>query len=232
MRVVDINRIGQSTLAADEAWVVDPTDRRAVGPAVGNERGRDGSPPSIGSRSQLVVRPGPLGDLEARMTRSLDTGGPRAVRLCPGPSEHDYPLEPWVLSPLPEYCAREDVAVLVDPGSSSGRYPWAEIVRLAREYPSLVVVALAAPLAGPTAARALDAAPNLVLETSALDDGAETDVRHLVSTAGSHRLAYGSGDRAIAAPAVAACLPEDATPAVMAGTADLIGLGGWGQAYL
>ena len=166
------------------------------------------------------------------MTRSLEAGGPRAVRLCPGPAEHDYPLEPWVLSPLPEYCAREDVAVLVDPGSSSGRYPWAEIVRLAREYPSLVVVALAAPLAGPTAARALDAAPNLVLETSALDDGAETDVRHLVSTAGSHRLAYGSGDHAIAAPAVAACLPEAAAPAVLAGTADLIGLGGWGQAYL
>jgi hypothetical protein len=196
------------------------------------ENGRGASPHTSGGRSQLVVRPGPLADLEERVTRNLEAGGPRAVRLCPGPADHDYPLEPWVLSPLPEYCAREDVAVLVDPGSSSGRYPWAEIVRLAREYPSLVVVALAAPLAGPTAARALDAAPNLVLETSALDGGAGTDVRQLVSSAGSHRLAYGSGDRSIAASAVGACLPDAATPSVLAGTADLIGLGAWAQAYL
>lgn len=217
MRIVDINRVGTAALIADEAWVLDSTSRRDT---------------PTGIRSQLVVRPGPLQELEERMAAHKAAGGPSVVRLCPGPDDHDYPLEPWVLSPLPELCERDEITLLLDTGVGQARYPWADIVRLARAYPHLVVVALAAPLAGPTAQRALDATLNLVLETSALIEPASDDLAGLAEVAGAHRLVYGSGDRAIPASVVADRLPPMAAADVLAVNADLMGRGAWGAIYL
>jgi hypothetical protein len=232
MRVVDVDRIGTppAPIAVDEAWVVDPADRRSGLP------GRTGptasAPGGRAQRPQLVVRPGPIAELEVDVAQNRAAGGPRIVRLCPGPSEHDFPLEPWVLSPLPEYCDREGIAVLVDPGPAPVSFPWSGIVRLARDHPSLVIVALAVPLGGPAAARALDAAPNLVLETSGLTDETTDDLGRLVEVAGAYRFTYGSGDRRIPALAIEACLARDDAQEVLAGTADLIDRGAWGATYL
>jgi hypothetical protein len=232
MRIVDINRIGNLSLAADEAWVMDPTSRGRGPTPRSSDIAPDPAAGPAGIRRQLAASPGPLAELEQRVRVHHAAGGANVVRLCPGPDDDDYPLEPWVLTPLPEYCEREDITVLVDPGVKPIRYPWSEIVSLAREHPHLVVVALAPPLAGPTAARALDAAPNLVLETSAVTDASTVDLVRLVEVAGAHRLAYGSGDRGIAASVVMACLPTADAPAVMAGNADLIDRREWGAAYL
>jgi hypothetical protein len=225
MRVVDIDRIGRGEVAfgVDEAWVVDPADRRM---------GAMTSRALSGGRPQLVIRPGPIAELEAAVERNRAAGGPRAVRLCPGSDGHDYPLEPWAISPLPEYCDREGIAILIDPGPSSIGYPWAPIVRLARDHPSLVVVALAAPLGGTVAARGLDAAPNLILETSALTDDDGEAFARLVATVGGHRFAYGSGDAVVSPSVVASSLRDDSAPAVLSGTADLIDRGAWGPTYL
>src|SRR5438067_1108134 len=84
---------------------------------------------------------------------------------CPGPHGRSCPLVWSAVSPVPEYCAREELALVIDFRSEAPAYPWSEIVDFARAYPRLAVVALAAPLQGPTAGRALDAASNLVLET-------------------------------------------------------------------
>ena len=127
---------------------------------------------------------------------------------------------------------REAIAVLVDPGPSPAAYPWTGIMRLARDHASLVVVALAAPLGGPTAARALDAAPNLILETSGMDAYAGDDLGRLVDMAGAHRFVYGSGDRAVAPVVVNAVLSEDVAAVVLSGTADRIDAGTWGATYL
>ena len=47
-----------------------------------------------------------------RARRLTASAGRRVIRLCPG--GHRYPLVDWVLSPVPELCEREGVAVVLD----------------------------------------------------------------------------------------------------------------------
>jgi len=105
-------------------------------------------------------------------------------------------------------------------------------VDFARAYPRLAVVALAAPLQGPTAGRALDAASNLVLETSALKAAGSIELGELARTRGAHRLAYGAGTLRTPAAAVSAHVDPADADIILAGTAGHLGGGTWSTTYL
>ena len=62
----------------------------------------------------------------------------RVIRLCPG--GHRYPLVDWVLSPVPELCEREGVAVVLDFAPEAVK--WAEAVAFARHYSPVPMVIL------------------------------------------------------------------------------------------
>ena len=53
--------------------------------------------------------------------------GSGAVRLCP--VRDGYPLVDWLLSPLPELCEREGVALVLD--FAPGSIPWNDVVTFA-----------------------------------------------------------------------------------------------------
>ena len=237
MRVVDIDALADAKprddrITPEEAWVIDARARRGH-PADFDRDLLAGSAGQSGRRPQLVALPGSLAALEARVADYRMAGAPSVLRICPGPSGHGYPLEDWVLSPLPEYCDRERLALIVDVSADGMDYPWAALVRLARDHPSLPVVALGAPLRAPTAARALDAAANLVLDASGVvESGTRSDLADLVAEVGAYRFAYGSGRGRVPATDVAAALPDAEVDMVLAGTADLLGSGRWGSRYL
>jgi len=229
MPIVDINLAANAPLGEDvtEAWVMHP---RAVeaDPATLPET------PISDSRLRpyLVAVPGRLAELERRVGAHRASGGPAVVRICPGPYGHGYPLVSWAVSPLPEYCAREELALVIDFRSAAPAYPWSEIVEFARAYPRLAVVALAAPLHGPTAGRALDATSNLVLETSALKPAAATELGELAATRGAYRLAYGTGTMRTPAAAVSAHVAPADADIILAGTAGHLAAGTWSTTYL
>lgn len=229
MPIVDINADANGPLGEDitEAWVMHP-------------RAAEADPATLPAapfsdsrvRPYLVAVPGRLAELERRVAAHRANGGPAVVRICPGPHGHGYPLVSWAVSPLPEYCAREELALVIDFRSAAPAYPWSEIVEFARAYPRLAVVALAAPLHGPTAGRALDATSNLVLETSALKAAEASELGELATTRGAYRLAYGTAATRTPAAVVSAFVAPADADSILAGTAGHLARGTWSTTYL
>jgi hypothetical protein len=228
MRRVDVNgRTRQVPPGVDEVWVMNPWMRRND-PA--HFRGRD--EPTANVRDCLVAMPGSAGDLATRVAAFRLAGAPSIVRVCPGSCGHGYPMEPWALSPIPEFCEREDLALFVDFGERSD-YPWSELVAFARSYPRLAIVALGAPFAGPTAARALDATPNLIFDTSGLDGASGASlVASLAKSHGAYRLVYGSGRSGVGPDDIAAVLGGEDSDTVLSVTARRLDKGTWGNEFL
>jgi hypothetical protein len=229
MLLVDINADPNAALVdgVTEAWTMDPRAAQAD-PAKLEEL-----PVSDARvRPYLVAIPGRIADLERRVAAHRGRGGPAVIRICPGPYAHGYPLVTWAVSPIPEYCAREELALVIDFHSGATGYPWSEIVDFARAYPRLAVVALAAPLNGPTAGRALDATANLILDTSAASATEAVAVGELAATRGAYRLAYGTG--ATRMPGAVVLKNVDAADAeeILAGTARHLAAGTWSSTYL
>lgn len=238
MRVIDVNRWLRTKVPSDddgwldEAWVIDPRQRSqdprlfelslveaccARGPKL---------------RPQLVAIPSSGRELEGRLAALRPAGGAAVARICLGAAGHGYPPELWAIAPLPELCDRERLALALDyPGPDQGG-AWAEIVRLARTYPRLPIILLAAAIdRGWAADRALDAAPNLILETSAVDNPAS--LGRLVSEHGAYRFVFGSGAGRAGVEVIAAGVQgESDLEALIAGNADLLGTGRWGEAFL
>lgn len=227
MRRIDVNgRLGSAAAALiDETWVANPAalngdpaahDAMALGPRL---------------REYLVAQPMDLRSLSDRLQRWRAGGAPAVVRLCPGPTGHGYPLEPWATSPLPEFCERGDLALAFD--YSGTPFPWSEVVAFARAFPRLALLALGAPLAGPAAPRAMDAAPNLIFDTSAVSSERDLPALYaLVRRCGAYRLTYGSGAGGLGAGEIEAVLrPEDAAM-VLYGTAEHLLAGTWASQYL
>jgi hypothetical protein len=227
--VIDINACATAPIAADigEAWVMDPRAATADPAKLEELPGADPR-----ARPCLVAMPGPLAGLERRVAAYRAAGGPAVLRICPGPKGHGYPLEPWALSPIPEFCAREELALAIDFQPGPNDLPWSGIVGFARAYPWLAVIVLAAPLGGPTAARALDAAANLVLDTAGATKADEAAIPGLVRACGAYRLAYASGDARVPAPQVSAGLDPADAAAVLSGTASHLAAGTWSATYL
>jgi hypothetical protein len=131
-----------------------------------------------------VSEPGGL-SLATRLAASTRC---RALRICP--AGHGYPLLGWVLSPLPELCAREHIALLLDFGDEAT--PWRDVVELARAFPALPLVALGGLLDGDrTVPAVLDATANVVVELSRARDAG--GVAELAGRFGAHRFVWGSG---------------------------------------
>lgn len=226
MRTVDVNPAAPPAESdADELWVFDPRSPMSD-PSEFDEVS------AVAGRSVLVGMPGGLKELEHRLGRYRAAGAPAVLRLFPGRSGHNYPLEPWAISPLPELADREELTLLIDMGRPGDAFPWAEMVRFARDYPRLPMMALGAPLAGPLAPRALDTAPNLLIDTSGLAPENLQAFAPLVATHGAFRFAYGSAGRGVGLAQIAAVLGEDDARAIAGGTADEIARAEWGVKHL
>jgi len=234
MRVVDINPSGVppavDALVVD-AWVIDGR-ARSEDPARYEAMDLASQDRTRRLRPCLVAMPGPLDELERRLADHRRAGAPAVIRICPGAQGHGYPLESWALSPLPEFAEREELALIVDYGAAEGGYPWSEVVKFARDYPRLPIAALGAPLDGPTAARALDATPNLILETSAFIGKAGSGLSDLVRACGAYRFAHGSGGARAPVSALVEAIEAGDAEIVLAGTADHLANGTWGSTYL
>ena len=229
MRRVDINGHPGNAAAdgVDETWVMNPAARQ------GDPAAYDGAMPAVANvREYLVAMPTTVADLAKRVAARRATGTPAVVRICPGAAGHGYPLEAWAVSPIPEFCEREELSVAVDFGNIA-YYPWSEIVAFARTYPRLAVIALATPLGGPTAMRALDATPNLVFDTSGIATAADlTAFAELVRTCGAYRVAFGSGIAKTKPAELARVLSAADAATVFLETAAHLDVGTWASEFL
>ncbi len=180
----------------------------------------DGNGPPLGRSVPIFTAvPADLGVLASNFAAAKTAGAPAVIRLsCNG-----YPLEPWTLSPIPEFAEREDCCLMLDFGDRGEADRWSVLVQLARHYPHLPLLALDMPLNSPIAGKALDATPNVVFETYD-----EPELRDLCDRYGAHRFTYGSAGRAIATPR----LDGDALEQVVWTTATQLSEGRWGSAYL
>jgi hypothetical protein len=156
----------------------------------------------------VLVPPTGAPDALARAERIAAKAALRVVRVCPG--THGYPLLDWVLTPLPELCARERMAMMLD--FSPGEPPWRELVELARQHPALPLVVVGGSMSMYTVPAVLDATANVILDASGLPD--------LAAEFGVHRFVWGSAgspDRMRRERPVAVALAST-TAALAAGT--------------
>ena len=173
----------------------------------------------------------PTGDPGAyeRARRVADNAAVRVVRLCP--AGHGYPLADWVLSPLPELCEREGLAVVID--FASEPIPWPAVLAFARTFPTLALVLLGVAVGEDRALpAALDAAPNLVFALGRLRSA--DDLARLCETFGASRFVFGTDERADPAAALAAvaALGDEARDAVLQGNAEALAAGTYAEASL
>jgi hypothetical protein len=160
-------------------------------------------------------------------------GSLRVVGLRP--ARDAYPLADWVLSPLPEICERERLALILDYVGTP--VPWLEVVPFARRYPGLPMLLLGTAVGGDQAApAALDTAANLVLGVGRLR--AARDLARLVDVFGSQRFAYASGSNTAEQEVSrldeirATELDEEAERAVLGGTAAALAEGRYAELFL
>lgn len=233
MRIVDVNCVVDLTheIAAlpssNEAWLVhdksrhsDPREHDAALLKACDARGSQ-------FRAQLVLVP-PMSDSMERWSAAASPEACRIIRLCPGPLGHGYPLVDWVLSPLPESCERDNLALAIDYQESN--IPWVDVVGFARSYPAVPMILIGAAVGEDrTLAAALDVVPNLIIELSSLR--ASLGFLPLLEQFGAHRFVYGSGGRR-SEDLITRQLDSNAWGAVFAGTADAIGSGAWRETHL
>lgn len=234
MRRIDVNAIvvpgdGLRLQWCDEAWISHPTAR--------NRRPEALDELMLGStrellRPVLVGGPSDIAEIEPRLAAYRAAGAPAVMRLFPGEHGHGYPLEDWALSPIPEFCEAEDLCLVLDFGPVGSAYPWSDLVSFARHHPRLPILATGAPIDGPTAPRALDATPNLLLEVSCETETEEAAaLPALAASHGAYRLAYGSGRGGHSDAAFAALDPAQAE-IILLTTPSQIAAGTWGATHL
>jgi hypothetical protein len=135
----------------------------------------------------VLVPPVASGDAFGRARKISTTATCRVARVCP--SGHGYPLADWVLSPIPELCVREGLALQIDFDPEPIR--WQESVAFARTFPRLPLILLGTAIGEDRALpAALDAAPNLVIHVS--ETNAATELIELVQIFGTSRFVWGS----------------------------------------
>ena len=234
MRRIDINAIvipADDLVIAwcDEAWISHPTARNRR-PETLDTVMLAGALETM--RPMLVGLPSDIPEIEPRLAAYRAAGAPAVLRLFPGEHGHGYPLEDWALTPIPEFCESEELCLVLDFGPVGHAYPWQSLVSFARQHPHLPVLALGAPIEGPTAPRALDAAPNLLLEISCEPDSEEAArLPALVESHGAYRLAYGSGRGGHDLRAVTA-LDDKHAEIILSTTPSQLAGGTWGATHL
>jgi hypothetical protein len=165
----------------------------------------------------VLVPPTGFPRAHSRAVELMSGGAHRVVRLCP--VTHGYPLLDWVVSPIPELCARHGVALMLD--FDAGPVPWGGVVDFARMFPSLPLITLGADVARDRALPAvLDHALNLLMATGS------DDIEYLTATFGHHRFVWSGGSSEPTAPCRG--LPE----AIASGNAEALWAGSYAGAHL
>jgi hypothetical protein len=176
--------------------------------------------PPVGSRGALE-----------RAQRVARTATCRVARLCP--FGHSYPLVDWILSPLPELCVREGIALELD--FDPEPIPWLETVAFARTFPCLPLILLGVPIEKDRAlAAALDAAPNLVVHVTDATPGKVLSA--FVEMYGSARFVWGSAFSSNGLPNASAggreSLGNEAREAIVRGNARALAEGSYADTFL
>jgi hypothetical protein len=200
---IDVNLIVEEATAAElHGWTELMAEHELAGAWVTPRAARTGDPAAGDALAAvcdgidtlqvmpvLVPPTGAPGALE-RALRIAASAALRVVRLCP--RGHGYPLVDWTVSPLPELCARERMAMVLD--FAPGDPPWRDIVDLARRHPALPLVVIGGPAgAVHTMPAVLDATANVLVDVSGHPD--LRAIPALVAAFGSHRFVWGSGGK-------------------------------------
>ena len=236
--IVDVNRISSEAVGGGAApphtrWVVRDSARRL------DETDRfdaflhecESCDPE--SLAQFVaLPPSSRPDIIDRLQAAQTAGACRLVRLCPGAEGHGYPLSDWLLSPLPEVAARLSLSLAIDYGDAATPPPWNDIYRFVRTYPDLAIVLLGISLDADLAyAAVLDAAPNVLVDTSRAGDSG--CVAQVVRRFGNHRVVLGSGNgEGVTFEALTEVLDATELPAVTRTNATALQAGTWCEEYL
>jgi hypothetical protein len=235
VEVVDVNVIAA---ASDDATSVQAllSERGADSGWLTSDAARDAAPGAHAAAQALagevdavahvpVLRP-PTADTEAlgSATAAAQSAALRVVRICPG--RQGYPLESWVLSPIPEICADAQLAMAVE--FTPDRPDWGRVVRFARDHQHLSLLVLCVDGRDRHVVPAvLDHAPNVVVHVGDLEPDA---LSAWVKVFGAHRFIAGvNAQGRIAAPAG---LDDAARATLLQGTARELASGGWSAAWL
>jgi hypothetical protein len=215
VRAVDVNlAVAEMTASALEAAAALLATHGLAGAWVTTSEGEAVAAPPGLHVVPVLVPPTGAPDALDRAERIAAEAVLRVVRLCP--TAHGYPLLDWVLTPLPELCARERMAMMLD--FTPGEPPWRELVELARRHPALPLVVVGGSMSMYTVPAVLDATANVILDACGLPD--------LGAKFGVHRFVWGSAgspDR---------MRDERAVAAALAGTAAALAAGTYAETYL
>lgn len=235
--VVDVNRIladgSIRTGSQQSLWAVSNSSRRLDTTDMFEsflQECRHAGPTVL---AQLVaLPPSSRPDMIKRLCSAQQAGACPVVRLCPGAAGHGYPLADWVLSPLPETTARLSMALAIDYGEEPTAWAWDDVYRFARAYPGLAIVLLGVALdADRTCPALLDAAPNVLVDTSRASDG--VTVRTILRRFGRHRVVFGTGLRGgVPLKSLEAILETPELEAVANSNARSLQAGTWSEEYL
>jgi predicted TIM-barrel fold metal-dependent hydrolase len=235
--IVDVNRISSESIVGAvpprTRWVVRDSARRHDETDRFDAFLHECASCDPESLAQFVaLPPSSRPDMIDRLRAAQTAGACRLVRLCPGTEGHGYPLSDWVLSPLPEVAERLSLSLAIDYGDASTPPPWADIYRFVRAYPDLAIVLLGVALhADLTYTAVLDAAPNVIVDTSRAGDGA--CVAQVVRRFGNHRVVLGSGHGdGVPFEALMEALDATELAAVTRTNAAALQAGTWREEYL
>jgi hypothetical protein len=239
---IDVNLIVEEATGAElRRWMELMAEQRVVGAWVTPRAARTGDPAAGDALAAvchgidalkvvpvLVPPTGAPGALE-RALRIAASAALRIVRLCP--HGHGYPLVDWMVSPLPELCARERMGMVLDFAPADP--PWRDVVDLARRHPALPLVVIGGSAgATHTVPAVLDATANVLVDVSGHPDPGA--IPGLVATFGSHRFVWGSGGspEAMAGRSRLGALDEPGGAAILGGNAAALGAGTYAERFL
>lgn len=180
----------------------------------------------------VVVPPGAASGAHSRVMQIAQSSSCRVMRLCP--SSHCYPLQEWVVSPIPEICERYRCALMLD--FDPLPVSWSDVVLLARRFAATPMVVVGSEVDTDRALpAALDAAANLVVQITGTE--APAALARLVGTFGAARFVWGSRAQARATRAAIGALgrapiDDDARADVLYGNAQALAAGGYAKKHL
>jgi hypothetical protein len=187
---------------------------------------------TVRARRQFVAMPpGARPQIMAELTEAVAAGAPRVIRLYPSGGGHGYPLEDWVLVPIPAVCERDGYSLALDYGAGASA-PLGEVARFAHSTPEVPMLLLGRHLdVNLGALSLLDVAPNVLLEVTPTLTA--LCLESAVDRFGAHRFVFGTHDGPVKTAALPlAGLSADDRVSVAGANARMLDDGEWRNRYL